>query len=72
MNQMISIRLSRKTSTALDDLSAKTAQSKSTLIRAALKSYLADYFEILIAKERRIDDSDVLITGKEIRRRLVR
>jgi len=72
MQAITSMRLSRTLSRALDDLAEKTDRPRSYLIRQALELYLAEHADYRIAKSRLEDETDEIISGAELRRRLGR
>jgi RHH-type rel operon transcriptional repressor/antitoxin RelB len=72
MPTMMSMRIPKELSKALDHLAERTERPKSYLVRKALEVYLAEHADYEVALERLHDRSDEVISGAELRRRLAR
>ena len=70
MSVSISLRLPDETAKALDDLAKTTDRGRSYLITKALKAYLEEYADYLIALERLHDKDDGIVSADDLRKRL--
>ena len=70
MSTSISLRLPDEIAQALDDLAKATDRPKSYIITKALKTYLEEYADYMIALDRLHDKDDEIISPQELRKRL--
>ena len=70
MSSAISLRLPKEMGKALDDLAASIERPKSYLVRRALEMYLAEHADYQMALDRLRDKDDMIVSGKELRKRL--
>ncbi len=70
MASAISLRLPKEMGKALDDLATSIERPKSYLVRRALELYLAEYADYQTALDRLRDKDDMIVSGKELRKRL--
>ncbi len=72
MQTIMSMRLPKGLLKNLDVLADRTERPRSYLVRKALETYLAEYGDYVIARERMADETDEVISSAELRRRIVR
>jgi len=65
-----SVRLSDRTARALDRLARLTDRPKTYFIEKALESYLAEYADYQVARDRLRDKDDPVISSSELKKRL--
>ena len=70
MSTAISVRLPRELAEQLDSIAKETERPRSFIIQKALESYIEDYADLQVALDRLHDKSDVIISGKELRKSL--
>ncbi len=70
MSTSISLRLPDEIAKALDDVAKATDRRRSYIITKALKTYLEQYADYLVALDRLHDKDDEIISGEELRKRL--
>lgn len=70
MSTPISIRISEDLAKRLDSIVKETERPRSYIIQKALESYLEDYADLQIALDRLHDQTDEVISGKELRKTL--
>lgn len=71
MSCAISVRLPDDLARQLDLTAVETGRSRSHIIREAVESYCEDYGDLQIASDRLHDRTDLVITAKEVRKKLV-
>jgi predicted DNA-binding protein len=64
------VKLSSKTAKRLDRLAKVIDRPKSQLIKKALKEYLAEYEDYLVAVGRLNDENDAIISERRMRKKL--
>lgn len=70
MSTAISVRLPDDLARRLDGMADETDRPRSYIIQKALESYLADYADLQVALDRLHDQTDPIVTGKELRKKL--
>ena len=70
--KILSIHIPSKLAESLEKMAVRTKRPKRFLIRKALESFIAEYGDYAVAQDRLKDRMDMVITGREIRRRLAR
>ena len=70
MSTAISVRLPKDLAKRLDGVAKETERSRSFIIQKALESYIDESADLQIALERLHDQSDPIISGKELRKSL--
>ena len=70
MSTAISIRLPEGLAEQLDRIARETERPRSFIIQKALEAYMADYADLQVALDRLHDNTDLAITGKELRKSL--
>jgi RHH-type rel operon transcriptional repressor/antitoxin RelB len=70
MSTAISVRLPKDLAKRLDGVAKETERSRSFIIQKALESYIEDFADLQIALDRLHDQSDPIISGKELRKSL--
>lgn len=70
MNTAISIRLPKSLIDQLDDIAKETERPRSYIIQKALESYIEDYADLQVALDRLHDQTDPVISGKDLRKSL--
>jgi RHH-type rel operon transcriptional repressor/antitoxin RelB len=66
----VSIRLPDKMVRELERMAAGAERPKSYFVRKALETYLIEYADYQLARERLHDRDDQIISGSELRKRL--
>lgn len=72
MSNAVSVRLSDRTSKALDKLAKLTDRPKTYFIEKALESYLEEYADYQVALDRLRDKDDPVISSTELKKRIAR
>jgi RHH-type transcriptional regulator, rel operon repressor / antitoxin RelB len=70
LSTIISVRLPKDLVKRLDGVAKETERPRSFIIQKALKSYIEDFTDLQIALDRLHDQSDPIISGKELRKSL--
>ena len=70
MNTAISVRLPRSLADQLDSIAKETERPRSYIIQKALESYIEDYADLQVALDRLHDKTDLVISGKDLRKSL--
>ncbi len=70
MVKLLSVRLPRGLTVALDRVASTVDRPRSYLVRKAIEAYLDEYAEYQIALDRLRDKDDKVISSKEFRKRL--
>ena len=70
MSIAISVRLPKDLAKRLDGVAKETERPRSFIIQKALESYIEDFADLQIALDRLHDQSDPLLSGKELRKSL--
>jgi RHH-type rel operon transcriptional repressor/antitoxin RelB len=70
MTTAISVRLPKELAEQLDGIAKETERPRSFIIQKALESYIEDFADLQIALDRLHDKSDLLVSGKEMRKSL--
>lgn len=70
MSTAISVRLPKTLADQLDSIAKETERPRSYIIQKALESYMEDYADLQIALDRLHDKTDLVISGKELRKSL--
>lgn len=70
MTTAISIRLPKSLVDQLDDIAKETERPRSYIIQKALESYIEDYADLQVALDRLHDQTDPVISGKDLRKSL--
>ncbi len=70
MSTAISIRLPDPIAEKLGRVAADTERSRSFIVQKAVENYLADFADLQVALDRLRDNSDPVISGREIRESL--
>ena len=70
MSQAISVRLPDDLTKALDQVSRTIDRPKAYLIKKAIEAYLVEYADYQIALDRFRDNTDSIVSGQELKRRL--
>ncbi len=70
MNTAISVRLPKELVEQLDAIAKETEQPRSHIIQKALESYIEEYADLQIVLGRLHDKTDIVISGKELRKLL--
>jgi len=70
MSTAISVRLPKDLAKRLDGVAKETERPRSFIIQKALESYIEDFADLQIALDRLHDQSDPLISGKDLRKSL--
>ena len=70
MSTAISVRLPKALADHLDIITKETERSRSYIIQKALESYLEDYADLQVALDRLHDNTDPVISAKELRKSL--
>jgi len=66
----ISVRIPKDLAERLDSVAKETERPRSFIIQKALESYIEDFADLQIALDRLRDQSDPVISGKELRKSL--
>ena len=70
MSTAVSIRLPEKLAKELDHVAEETERSRSFHIQRALEAYMEDLAELQIALDRLRDQSDPVVSSRELRKSL--
>jgi len=70
MNTPITIRLPKHLLERLDAVAEETERPRTFIIQKALESYIEEYADLQIALDRLHDKSDMIISGKDLRKSL--
>jgi len=70
MNPAISVRLPKALADQLNNIAKETERPRSFSIQKALESYLEDYADLQVALDRLQDKTDLVISGKDLRKSL--
>ena len=70
MNTTISIRLPKALVDQIDSIAKETERPRSYVIQKALESYMEDYADLQVALHRLHDKTDLVVSGKELRKNL--
>ena len=68
MNPAISVRLPKALADQLNNIAKETERPRSFSIQKALESYLEDYADLQVALDRLQDKTDLVISGKDLRK----
>jgi len=66
MSEAVSVRLPEDVAKRLDELARSLDRSKTYIVTKALREYLEEYEDYLIALHRLNDKDDRIISGKEL------
>jgi RHH-type rel operon transcriptional repressor/antitoxin RelB len=72
MSNSVSVRLSDRTSKALEKLANLTDRPKTYFIEKALESYLEEYADYQVALDRLRDKDDPVISSMQLKKRIAR
>ena len=70
MTTAISVRLPKTLADRLDSIAKDTERPRSFIIQKALESYMEEYADLQVALDRLYDQTDPVISGKELRKSL--
>jgi RHH-type rel operon transcriptional repressor/antitoxin RelB len=70
MSTAISVRLPKELSEHLDSIARETERPRSFIIQKALESYIEDFADLQVALDRLHDQTDLIVSGKELRKSL--
>jgi len=70
MSIVFSIRLPEQLANELDQIAAETQRPRSFHVHKAIEAYLREFADLQIALDRLHDQSDPVISGKELRKSL--
>jgi len=70
MSTAVSVRLPKVLADRLDSIAKETERPRSYIIQKALESYIEDYADFQVALDRLRDQTDPVISGKELRKSL--
>jgi RHH-type rel operon transcriptional repressor/antitoxin RelB len=70
MSTAISVRLPKNLVHRIDSIAKETERPRSFIIQKALESYMEDYADLQVALDRLHDQTDPVISGKELRKSL--
>ena len=70
MTTAISVRLPKTLANRLDSIAKDTERPRSFIIQKALESYMEEYADLQVALDRLHDQTDPVISGKELRKSL--
>ncbi|HEX2695369.1 MAG TPA: DUF6290 family protein [Acidobacteriota bacterium] len=70
MSTAISVRLPKELADQLEGIAKETERPRSYIIQKALESYIEDFADLQIALDRLRDQTDPIVSGKEIRKSL--
>ena len=70
MNTAVSVRLPKVLADQLDSIAKETERPRSYIIQKALESYIEDYADLQVALDRLHDKTDLVISGKDLRKSL--
>jgi len=68
MNPAISVRLPKALADQLNNIAKETERPRSFIIQKALESYIEDYADPQVALDRLHDKTDLVISGKDLRK----
>lgn len=63
----VTLQIPGKLSKALDTMAIVTGRSKNYVVREALKTYMAEYADYKIARDRLHDKKDSILSSKELK-----
>lgn len=66
MSEAVSVRLPEEVAKALDDLAKSLDRPRTYIITKALREYLAEYEDYLVAMHRLNDKNDSVVSEKEL------
>ncbi len=70
MTTAISVRLPKTLADRLDSIAKETERPRSFIIQKALEFYMEEYADLQVALDRLHDQTDPVISGKELRKSL--
>lgn len=70
MSTAISVRLPKELADQLEGIAKETERPRSYIIQKALESYIEDFADLQIALDRLRDQTDLIVSGKEMRKSL--
>lgn len=70
MSTAISVRLPKELADQLEGIAKETERPRSYIIQKALESYIEDFADLQIALDRLRDQTDPIVSGKEMRKSL--
>jgi RHH-type rel operon transcriptional repressor/antitoxin RelB len=70
MNTAVSVRLPKVLAEQLDSIAKETERPRSYIVQKALESYIEDYADLQVALDRLHDKTDLVISGKDLRKSL--
>lgn len=70
MTTAISIRLPKPLADQLESIAKEIERPRSFIIQKALESYIEDYADLQVALDRLHDQTDRVISGKDLRKSL--
>jgi RHH-type rel operon transcriptional repressor/antitoxin RelB len=70
MSTAISVRLPKDLAEQLEGIAKETERPRSYIIQKALESYIEDFADLQIALDRLRDQTDPIVSGKEMRKSL--
>ncbi len=70
MTTAISVRLPKTLADRLESIAKETERPRSFIIQKALESYMEEYADLQVALDHLHDQTDPVISGKELRKSL--
>ena len=70
MSVVFSIRLPEELAKELDEIAAETERPRSFHVHKAIEAYLREFADMQIALDRLRDQSDPVVSGRELRKSL--
>jgi len=70
MSTTLSIRLPDDLAHHLEDISKETERSKAFHVQKALETYMEDYADLQVALDRLHNQTDIIISSKDMRKNL--
>lgn len=70
MNTNVSIRIPRELIKRLEEVVRETERSRAFVVQKALEAYLDEYADLQVALDRLHDQTDSVVSGKELRKSL--
>lgn len=70
MSTAISVRLPKELANQLDHIAKETERPRSYIIQKALELYMEDYADLQVALDRLHDKTDLIVSGKDLRKSL--
>jgi RHH-type rel operon transcriptional repressor/antitoxin RelB len=70
MSTAISVRLPKELADQLEGIAKETERPRSYIIQKALESYIEGFADLQIALDRLRDQTDPIVSGKEMRKSL--